>query len=264
MRVAVVGGTGTIGVAVVERLVARGDEVLVLSRGPAASTDASPGRGSATRAVPAGAEHRRVDLATGAGLDEALVGVEAVVDAANSQKQAGPVLVEGTRRLLEAGGAAGVSHHLTISIVGCDRVPIAYYRAKVEQEEALAAGAVPWSLLRATQFHPLLAGMFAAAARWRLRPTGAARIQPIDVGVVADRLADAVHAGPSGRLPDLAGPEVRTASDLSRAWARAEGRRLMPLRVPSVGKVGRALRDGGLCDPAAAAPGPSFEDWLAR
>jgi uncharacterized protein YbjT (DUF2867 family) len=252
MRVAVVGGTGTLGSAVAERLVARGDEVLVLSRGSSAS------------APPAGASHRTVDLATGAGLDEALVGVGAVIDASNSQKQAGPVLVEGTRRLLEAGAAAGVGHHLTISIVGCDRVPISYYRAKVEQEEELAAGAVPWSLLRATQFHPLLAGMFAAAARWRLRPTGAARIQPIDVGVVADRLAAAVHAPPAGRLPDLGGPEVRTLSDLSGAWARAEGRHLLPLRVPSVGKIGRALRDGGLCDPDATAPGRTFEEWLAR
>jgi uncharacterized protein YbjT (DUF2867 family) len=252
MRVAVVGGTGTLGSAVVKRLVARGDEVLALSRG------ASAGQ------LPAGASHRKVDLATGAGLDAALAGVEAVIDAANSQKQAGPVLVEGTRRLLEAGAAAGVGHHLTISIVGCDRVPIGYYRAKVAQEEALAAGEVPWSLLRATQFHPLLAGMFAAAARWRLRPTGAAQVQPIDVGVVADRLAGAIHEPPAGRLPDLAGPEVRTLSDLSGAWARAEDRRLLPLRVPSLGKAGRALRDGGLCDPASAVPGPSFEEWLAR
>jgi uncharacterized protein YbjT (DUF2867 family) len=252
MRMAVVGGTGTLGSAVVERLVARGDEVLVLSRG------ASVG------AVPAGAEHRAVDLAAGAGLGEALERVDVVIDASNSQKQAGPVLVEGTRRLLEAGTAAGVGHHLTISIVGCDLVPIRYYKAKVEQEEALAAGAVPWSLLRATQFHPLIASLFAAAARWRLRPTGVAKIQPIDVGVVAERLADAAHAGPAGRLPDLAGPEVRTLSDLGAAWASAKGRHPLPLRVPSVGKVGRAVRDGALCDPAATTPGPSFEQWLAR
>jgi uncharacterized protein YbjT (DUF2867 family) len=252
MRVAVVGGTGTLGAPIVERLVGRGDEVLVLSRG------------EATSSIPSGASHRKVDLATGAGLAAALAGVDAVIDASNSQKQAGPVLVEGTQRLLEVGDAAGVAHHLTISIVGCDRVPIAYYRAKAEQEAALEAGAVPWSLLRATQFHPLLAGLFAAAARRRLRPTGAAQIQPIDVSVVAERLADAVHAGPAGRLPDLAGPEVRTLGDLSAAWQRANGRWLLPLRVPSVGKVGRALRDGALCDPAAATPGPRFEEWLAR
>lgn len=252
MRVAVVGGTGTLGAAVVARLVERGDEVLVLSRGS---------RGGAS--APAGASHRRVDLTTGEGLGAALAGVDAVIDAANSQKQAGPVLVEGTRRLLEAEAGAGVGHHLAISIVGCDRVPMGYYEVKVEQERAVAAGAVPWSLLRATQFHPLVADMLAAAARWRLRPTGAARVQPVDVGVVATRLADAVHAAPAGRLPDLGGPEVRTLSEMGRAWREAHGRRLLPLRVPSLGKLGHALRDGGLCDPAAATPGPTFEQWLA-
>jgi uncharacterized protein YbjT (DUF2867 family) len=250
MQVAVVGGTGTLGAPLVAELIERGNEVLVLSRG---SAGAKP---------PPGASHRRVDLATGSGLAEGLGGVDVVVDAANAQKRASEVLVEGTRRLLEAETAAGVRHHLTISVVGCDRVPLGYYRLKTAQEEALAAGAVPWSLLRATQFHPLLAAVFAAAARRRIRPTGKARLQPIDVGVVARRLADAVQSEPAGRLPDLAGPEVRTLGELSRAWQRADGRRLLGLRVPSIGKLGRALRDGGLCDPSAAAAGPSFEEWL--
>jgi uncharacterized protein YbjT (DUF2867 family) len=121
---------------------------------------------------------------------------------------------------------------------------------------------VPWSLLRATQFHPLPAAIFAAAARRRIRLTGSARLQPIDPAVVARRLADAVHADPAGRLPDIAGPEVKTLGELSRAWQRADGRRLLAVRVPSIGKLGRALRDGGLCDTSAAAGGASFEEWL--
>ncbi|HEY2333417.1 MAG TPA: NAD(P)H-binding protein [Solirubrobacterales bacterium] len=249
MQVAVVGGTGTLGAPLVAELVERGNDVRVLSRGSAGS-------------MPAGASHRRIDLSTGSGLVEALDGIEVVVDAANAQKDASEVLVEGTRRLLEAEGGVGVRHHLAISVLGCDRVPTKYYRCKLAQEAALAAGEVPWSLLRATQFHPLLAGIFAAAARRRVRLTGKARLQPIDPVIVARRLADAIDAGPAGRIPDIAGPEARTLGELSRAWQRADRRRLLPLRIPSLGKLGRSLRDGGLCDPSAAAAGPSFEEWL--
>jgi uncharacterized protein YbjT (DUF2867 family) len=249
MRVAVVGGTGTLGASLVAELVRRGEEVRGLSRRPGT-------------ALPAGASHAAIDLASGEGLGEALAGSEVVVDAANARKRAGEVLVEGTKRLLEAEVAAGVRHHLLISIVGCDRVPMGYYRVKTAQEEVVAGGPLPWTLLRATQFHPLLAGVFEGAARWRLRLSGAARLQPIDVGVVAARLADAAQAEPAGRLPGLAGPEVKTLGELSRVWRRADGRRLAPRRGPSVGKLGRALRDGGLCDPSAAAPGPTFGEWL--
>jgi uncharacterized protein YbjT (DUF2867 family) len=250
MVVAVSGGTGTLGSRVVAELLARGERVVVLSRG--------------AEGVPAGAEHRAVDLADGDGLAAALAGVEAIVDAANSQRHAEEVLVGGTRRLGAAGAEAGVGHHLLISIVGCDRVPISYYRAKVEQERALGAGPLPWSLLRATQFHDLLGSLFAAAGRWRLRPTGAVRLQPVDVGVVATRLADAVRSEPAGRLADLGGPRVETLGELGAQWRAARGHAALPLRLPLVGGLGRALREGGLCDPGAAAPGPSFAEWLAR
>jgi uncharacterized protein YbjT (DUF2867 family) len=248
MTVAVVGGTGTLGSLVVADLLGRGQRVAVLSRND--------------KGVPAGAEHRRVDLTSGDGLDLALNGVEAVVDAANSQKGAKETLVAGTTRLLEAGARAGVRHHVTISIVGIDRVPMAYYRAKLEQEAALAAGEVPWTLLRATQFHQLLDLAFGAAARYGVRPTGSAKVQPIDPAVVAARLADAALADPAGRLPDLGGPRVETLSRLSAAWASARGKRRLPLRVPAWGKIGKALAAGALCDERGAAPGESFEEWL--
>ena len=251
MQVAVVGGTGTLGAPLVTELIARGEEVRVLSRG----TSAAP---------PAGATHRRVDLVSGEGLTEALKGADVVVDAANAQKQPGKVLVEGTKRLLEAGSEAGVRHHVAISIVGCDKVPLSYYKLKTEQEEIVASAPVPSSLLRATQFHPFLAGLFAAAAKTRLRITGAAQLQPIDVGVVARRLADAVQADPGGRLPDLAGPEVRELGELSHAWQCIDGRRLIPMRIPSFGKLGSALSGGALCNRGATTPGPSFEEWLHR
>lgn len=252
MKVAVVGGTGVLGKPLVAALAAREDEVRALSR-------------TAPKKLPEGASHHSIDLTTGEGLAEALAGVEVVVDASNSSpRNAGPVLVDGTQRLLAAGAQAGVRHHLGVSIVGCDRVPTAYYRVKVEQEEAIAAGTVPWSLLRATQFHPLLAWAFGQAARARMSPLGSARLQPIDPAVVVARLADAAHAGPAGRLPELAGPEVRTLSELAKAWRSSQGRHLLlPLPIPMVGPIGRPLREGALCNPDAVAGGASFEQWLA-
>jgi uncharacterized protein YbjT (DUF2867 family) len=246
--VAVVGGTGTLGSLVVVELVGRGAAVRVLSRNAAA--------------LPSGAEHRRVDLTSGEGLAVALAGATVVVDAANSTRGAEQTLVAGTRRLLEAGAAAGVGHHLAISIVGIDLVPMSYYRHKVAQEEAIEAGPLPWTLLRATQFHQLLDGAFAAAARFGIRPTGAAKLQPIDPHIVAARLADAALASPAGRLPDLGGPRVATLGELSRAWATARGRHRLPLRVPAWGKIGRPLAAGALCVPGGAAPGEDFEEWL--
>jgi uncharacterized protein YbjT (DUF2867 family) len=214
--------------------------------------------------LPAGATHWSVDLTDGGGLDEALAGVEVVVDCSNeSPRGAGPVLVEGTKRLLRAGAAAGVRHHVGVSIVGCDRVPMAYYKVKVEQEEAIAAGEAPWSLLRATQFHTLVAWFFSQAARWRILPTGKARLQPIDPTVVARHLADATHADPAGRLPDAAGPEIHTLAELAGTWRAAAGRHLLPLRIPTVGKVGRPIGEAALCNRDAAAGGPTFEQWLA-
>lgn len=252
MKVAAVGGTGVLGKPVVAELAARGDEVVALSRKPG-------------RTMPEGVSHRRVDLTTGDGLAEALAGVEVVVDASSSStpRRAAPVMVEGTKRLLRAGAEAGVRHYVGVSIVGCDRVPMAYYKVKVEQEEAIAAGEVPWSLLRATQFHTLIASMFKQDARFGVARTGNARFQPIDPPLVAKRLAEVAHAEAAGRLPDVAGPEVLTLSELSKAWRRA-GHRALPLRIPMVGPIGRPLREGALCNPAAAAGGLTFEQWLAN
>jgi uncharacterized protein YbjT (DUF2867 family) len=252
MHVAVIGGTGGLGSLVVAELAARGDAVRAVSR-------RTPPAGR----LPAGVEHAAADLASGDGLRAALDGIEAVVDASNDRKRAKDVLVEGTRRLAAAGADAGVAHLVGISIVGCDRVPDPYYGAKVAQERALVESAVPWSLLRATQFHALIAWAFESAARLRVVPTGAVRLQPVDTAVVARRLAELAHAAPAGRVRDLGGPQVETLSELARAWREHHGSALLPLRIPSLGKRLRAMRDGGLTDPAATADGPTFAQWLA-
>jgi len=250
MKVAVIGGTGVLGKLVVGELALRGDEVSALSR-------------RVPRELPEGASHRRVDLTTGEGLAGALAGVEVVVDCSNeSPRGAGPVLVEGTKRLLRAGAAAGVRHHVGVSIVGCDRVPMTYYGVKVEQEEAIAAGELPWSLVRATQFHTLIAWAFGQAGRFGVVPTGNARLQPVDPAVVAARLAQVAQGEPAGRVDDAAGPRVQSLTELATAWRRA-GHRVLPLRIPMVGRIGHPLHDGALCNPGAAAGGPGFEEWLA-
>ena len=173
------------------------------------------------------------------------------------------MLVEGSRRLLAAEADAGVRHHVGISILGCDRVPLGYYRAKVAQEQAIAGGRIPWSLLRASQFHTLIATVFELWGRAHAVPTGKARLQPVDPRVVARRIADSVHEGPAGRLPDVAGPEIGTLTELAGAWRRHHGRRLLPVRLPMAGPIGRPLREAALCDPAAAAGGTTFEEWVA-
>ncbi|HEU4658965.1 MAG TPA: NAD(P)H-binding protein, partial [Capillimicrobium sp.] len=137
MRVAIVGGTGTIGRELARELAQRGHEVRALSRH---------------------APEHRVDLTTGEGLDAALAGCEVVVDASNQPPSGkGPsVLVEGSRRLLAAEAVAGVGHHVCVSIVGCDAVPLAYYRLKTEQERVVQDGPVPFTIVRVTQFHELI------------------------------------------------------------------------------------------------------------
>jgi uncharacterized protein YbjT (DUF2867 family) len=251
MKVAVVGGTGVLGKPLVAELAARGNEVLALSR-------------TAPRKLPDGASHLHIDLTTGDGLAEALAGVEVIVDASSSSpRNAAPVLVEGTKRLLRTGAETGARHYVGVSIVGCERVPMAYYKVKVEQEKVIAAGAITWSLLRATQFHTLIDHLFKRDARFGIVRSGSARFQPVDPSLVAERMAGAAHAEPAGRLPDVAGPEVLTLSELAKAWRRA-GHRALPLRFPMIGPIGRPLREGALCNPDAAASGPTFEEWLAR
>ena len=254
MRVAVIGGTGELGSLVVAELAARGDAVRAVSRN-------APAEGK----LPAGVEHARADVASGEGVRAALDGIEVVLDASNALRRAREVLVDGTVRLVAAGADAGVRHHVGISIVGCDRVPNSYYKAKVAQEEALASGPVPWSLLRASQFYALVAQGLALPARFGLLPKVGVPLQPIDPAVVARRLADLAHAEPAGRVADVAGPQVETLAELAEQWRTHTGRRLLPLRLPplALGKGGREMAAGMLTDPAAATEGPTFAQWLA-
>ncbi|WP_194819204.1 SDR family oxidoreductase [Nocardia sp. XZ_19_385] len=250
MQVAVFGGTGVLGSSVVRELGARGHGVRVVSR-------SAPKDGVH--------EHRAADLSTGVGVAEALEGCEVVVNAANTRSKFDSVLVDGVRTLLDAEQQAGVGHHVEISIVGCDLVPLGYYKAKVAQERVVAAGPVPWTLLRATQFHHLIEEFVSIPTRFRIAPRVAAKMQPIDVDEVAVRLVDAVEAGPAGRISDIGGPEVITFTDAARIYRKHTGRAGLPVPVPIPGALGRELRAGGLCVGAdGAALGIGFEEWLSK
>jgi uncharacterized protein YbjT (DUF2867 family) len=243
MRIAIVGGTGTLGKHVTAELAERGHEVRVLSR-------RSPEFG--------------VDLASGRGLATALAGCAVVVDASNAQRQSRQVMVDGAARLLAAEQHAGVGHHVCISIVGCDRVPMGYYRVKVDQEREVERGRVPWTIVRATQFHELVGSLLAAAARYRVVPVPAALVQPVAAAEVARVLADAAERQPAGGRIEVAGPQVSSVHDLARTWLSVTGRPAMLLPVPVFGTLGRALRTGALTTPSAAVTGMvTFADWLS-
>jgi uncharacterized protein YbjT (DUF2867 family) len=244
MRIAVAGGTGTVGSLLVGELRKRDHDVRALSRG---SFDFP------------------VDLRTGDGLERALEGCDVVVDAVNNSSplSAAATLVAGSERLLSAERGAGVGHHVCISIVGCDRAPMAYYNVKVQQERLCEHGPVPWTIVRATQFHELIAGVFAAAWRWRLLPMAGARLQPVAAAEVASAVADVAEGPPLRRRYTVAGPEVVDARELARRWQAVTGRRAARIPVAIPGKLGTALRGGAL---TAARPdvrgAVTFEEWL--
>ncbi|MGW6743601.1 SDR family oxidoreductase [Streptomyces sp. NPDC055025] len=244
MRVAVAGGTGLVGRHVVEELSAAGHEPVVLARA------------------------RGVDLVSGAGLDEAMAGVEAVVDVTNvttmSARKAISFFEAVGGNLLDAGARAGVRHHVALSIVGIDRVGHGYYQGKIRQEERVRSGRVPWTVLRATQFHEfaqqtvdLFPGPLAVVPRMNT--------QPIAAREVAQRLVGLILGPAQGMAPELAGPRVEQLVDMVRKLLRAQRRRrlLLPVRFP--GAAGAAMAGDGQLP---TGPGPrgaqTFDEWLAR
>ncbi|MFI0258324.1 SDR family oxidoreductase [Streptomyces sp. NPDC017056] len=245
----VTGGTGTLGRALIPRLLDAGHDVRALSRRP----DTGAGR-------PRPASYA-VDLRDGTGLAEAVAGVDTVVHCASAPKGD----TEAAGRLVEAARAAGVRHLVYISIVGVDRIPLGYYRTKHEVEGLIAESGLGWTVLRTTQFHDLVLRAVKAGARLPVLPvpTGV-RFQPVDVGEVAGRLAALASGAPAGRVADMGGPEVLAARDLVRDTLRAGGRRrlLVPLWLP--GGLFGALRRGENVTPQHADGTVRYADFLAR
>lgn len=254
MRVLVTGGTGTLGRELVPRLLAEGRTVRVMSRG-------GP-RGEGAERV----EWARADLATGEGLAAALAGVDAVVHAASDPR--GDVRktdVEGTRRLLEAAKAAGVRHFVYVSIVGVDGVPFPYYRVKVECEARVRGSGVPWTVVRATQWHDFIEMVFLeplSRVPFVMPLPAGWRSQPVEVGEVAERLAAAVAEGPRNETVDFAGPQALTLGEMARVWLEVRGirRRILPLPIP--GRMSTAMREGRITRPDRHDGRVTWEQWV--
>ncbi|WP_326835703.1 NAD(P)H-binding protein [Amycolatopsis rhabdoformis] len=245
-RILVTGGTGQLGSAVVDRLVTAGERVRALSR---------------RRRRGAGADWVVGDLRTGRGLDTALAGCDVVLHCATDHRHEVDVM----RTLVEAARWTGNPPHVVyVSITGVDRVPLGYYRAKLAAEELLADSGLPHTIQRATQFHSLVRAVLAGVSRLPVAPVPRWRFQPVDVRDVAVRLAELANAEPAGRVPDFAGPEVLTATELTLALLTASGRtrRVLPVRLP--GGLYRAYAEGGNLAPGHADGVITFQEYLAQ
>lgn len=254
-HVLVTGGAGTLGRLVVDQLREAGYSVRCMSR-RAAPSDALPG-----------VEWARADLETGEGLAEAVQSCDVIVHAASSpSRHTRRIDIDGTGRLLEQARAASVSHMVYISIVGIDRIPFAYYQAKLATEKLIMESGIAWSVLRATQFHSLLDLVLQAATRLplvTLLPTDM-RFQLIAQDEVARRLCEIVQAGPGGRLPDIGGPQVQTLGELAQSWLRSRNMRrtVLPLWLP--GKSAQAFRHGYNTNPQRAVGTIAWDEWVQQ
>ncbi|ORT55266.1 NAD(P)H-binding protein [Streptomyces sp. CB03238] len=257
--VLVTGGTGHLGRDLIGRL-KPAHRVRVLAR---------------TRGTDPDVEWVRGDLRTGAGIREAVAGVRTVVHAATWSPAArrGYLLptdfwrsppdvdVHGTRRLLDEAGRAGIGHFAYVSIVGVDRPLLPYLRLKYQAEELVRAGDVPWSVLRATQFHWLTDRLLGKAARLPVLPLPTdIEAQPVDSGDFAAYVAQRVADGPGGRCEDFGGPEVLRFGDLVAQWQRIRGRHRKVVRLPVPARFERAAR--ALTCPAGHRGAVTWSAWL--
>lgn len=243
MRIAVAGGTGTVGRHVVAVARERGHHVVSLSRAEG------------------------VDLITGRGLDQALQDVDTVIDVSGIQvlstKKAVDFFTNATQNLLAAGKKAGVKHHVVLSIVGIDKANSGLYAGKLVQEDEVRHGGIPWTILRSTQFHEFVPMSIKAASVGPLVLVPTMVTQPVAAKEVAAALVDAAEAGPKGRIPDLGGPRTEHLKGLVSAYlAKTQQKKLIvPLRVP--GPMGKAMRTGGLIPaPGSAVGRQTFQKWL--
>ena len=254
-RILVTGGTGTLGRHVVPRLRDAGCTVRVLSRSPHPAAD--------------GIEYVTGDLLKNEGIQAAVDGAGIIVHCAGGRKGDD----EAARHLAAAASRAGTRHLVYISVVGADRIPVVsgadralfgYFGMKLAAERAIAGSGVPWTTLRATQFHDLFLKVVKQMARLPVIPVPAGvRFQPVDTGEVAARLVELALGPPAGLVPDIAGPQVHTMAGLLREYLRARGKRrpLVPVWLP--GKAARAVRAGANLAPDRAVGHRTWEDFLA-
>jgi len=250
MRIAVAGATGRVGRHVVDVLKAAGHDGVAMSR--------SSG----------------VDLITGDGLAEALVGVECIIDTATGpsadQDEATAFFTTAARNLHEAGARAGVKRMIVVSIIGTDRFSGGYGAAKIAHEQAMLAGPIPVRILRAAQFHELVEQMVQWGTQGDVSYVPQQRIQPVAARTVAEALADLATDPESAPAPsgspilEIAGPREESMVDLATLLAHRRGE---PVKIEGVSDPTNPDRElyetGGLLPgPDAVFAGPTFAEWL--
>jgi uncharacterized protein YbjT (DUF2867 family) len=203
MKIVVIGGSGLIGTKLVKLLRERGDEAL----------PASPSSG--------------VNSVTGEGLAEALAGAQVVVDVTNSPSWEDKAVLEfferSTRNLLAAEAAAGVGHHVALSVVGTERLlQSGFFRAKIEQERLIKASKIPYTIVRSTQFFEFVDGIAQSATDGQTVRLSPAHIQPIVSDDVAAALAEVTLQAPVNGMIEIAGPERLGLDELVRRFLRAK------------------------------------------
>jgi uncharacterized protein YbjT (DUF2867 family) len=245
MKIVVIGGTGLIGSKLVEKLREAGHDPVA----------AAPDTG--------------VNTITGDGLAEALEGSQVVVDVSNAPAMDDAAVMEffqtSARNLLEAEVAAGAKHHVLLSVVGADRLPESgYLRAKVAQEEAVKAGAVPYTIVRASQFFEFI-GRLADSSTGDAVHLAPVFVQPESADDVAATLADVAAGEPQNGIVELAGPEQFRLDELARRVLRAnKDERLVEADVHAR-YFGAELDEHSLTPEGNARIAPTrFEDWLSQ
>ena len=216
-----------------------------------------------------GVEYVGGDLARDEGVGAAVEGAGVIVHCAGTAKGDG----EKARALVRAAARAEVRHLVFISVIGADRIPVAsgidramfgYFGSKLAAEQVVEGSGLPWTTLRAAQFHDLVLMTARQMARLPVIPVPAGvRFQPVDAGEVAARLAELALAAPAGLVPDMAGPRVYAMADLLRGYLRASGKHRPMVPVPLPGKAARAVRAGANLAPDRAVGHRTWEDFLA-
>jgi len=246
MKIAVVGGTGLIGTRLVSALQGAGHDVVVASRATG------------------------VNSYTGEGLADALRNVETVVDVSNSgyldESGALEFFYGSTLNLLTYGAAAGVSHHVALSVVGTDRLAASeggYFAAKLAQEKLIAASRLPYSIVHATQFFEFITSIADAATTGGVVAVAQALIQPMAADDVAAAVARVATGDPVGGMVEFAGPEQFRLEELVRRGIRSDPREVVA--DPLARYFGARLDERELLPSEGATLAPThFADWLAR
>jgi uncharacterized protein YbjT (DUF2867 family) len=245
MRIVVIGGTGLIGSKVVEKLKQKGHETIA----------AAPNTG--------------VNTITGEGLKEAMAGTQVVIDLANSPSFEDKAVLEffetSGRNLLAAEAAAGVRHHVALSIVGIDRSDNGYFRAKIVQEKLIRMSGIPYTIVRSTQFLEFLRGIANSSADGNVVRLPPVLFQPIASDDVAAKVADVALTAPQNGIVEIAGPERALFNEIVARYLKAVGDRREVVRDPQAGYWGGRVDEKSLVPLGEARLGHiGFDEWFRR